>query len=54
MPGLRKVTRDEYEKVSVRTRTTSLMRWCVLMVCYAYKSDTEIECHIIKTALYGE
>lgn len=49
----RVVTDREYRIASARVGTTRLMRWAVLMVCFAYRSRTEIETNIIKLAMYG-
>lgn len=52
---MRRVVSDtEYRIASSRVGTTRLMRWAILMVCYAYKVRSEIESNIIKIAVNGE
>jgi hypothetical protein len=51
---MRKVRKDEYDTAMARSNTSSLVRWCVLMVCHAYLSGSEIEYEIIKTATHGD
>lgn len=54
MPFKRKVTYEEYQRAIGNVPTTRLMRWCIHMVRYGYKSGVLIETKIINLAVYGE
>ena len=51
---MRKVKDWEYHKALSTVPDTSLVRWCVRMVSYAYVSGALIEDHIINLAIKGK